>query len=397
MSAFGATLYSTRENASKQLELLAKARESGAIDAETAARAHAVLAKEVEMLHRAKDLLRSVNRQGQGRLSNEYKEGKVVAGDVASVTAAMIVEMEDGQVADLTPGKRLATMKERVEILLRGEKGHGGGPATNDWMDPAIQPNVYAVLAKAGLIHKEVVPMVTCYDRAAVPVQARSDELKKFQQELLDKNVKAGVLDVEVADRAAIATAKEPEADYATEKDIQAYQSRLRRAVRLMYKRGELPSSFVEELERAADIEIVAFNPTKALRNDMRYYLRSGVWGTIGDEVLKVLEKRKLVPAARSHRLIMAPSRHGPRISQENQGKLDEFETLIDGDDAFDLSGDNKTKIRQSRIPKMDTEYRLKMRRVCRALVKTGLADKQRLKHLEEVIGVPIVSTLEKG
>ena len=389
MSAFGATLYRTRENAFKQLELLAKARESGAIDAETAAKAHAVLAREVEMFHRVKRLDLTQNWQAETHLMERYKAGKIAPGDVASVTAAVIVEMEDGQVAHLTPARRLAAMKTRVEELLNH------GPVHDDWMDPHIRPNVYAVLEKAGLIQHR--PGVKCYNRSAMPVQARSDELNKLQAELLDKNVKAGVLDVEVADKTALATAKEPDADYATEKDIQVYQKKLRRAVRLMYKRGELPSSFVEEVERAADIEIISFNPTKALQNDIRYYIRSLFWQPVGDEVLKTLLKRKLIPPMRNHRLIMAWSSRGPTISQENQKELDEFVTLIDSDDAFELAGDKDVDILQSRIPSTDTKYRLKMRRVCRALIKTGLVDKQRLKQVEEVIGVPIVGKFVTG
>jgi hypothetical protein len=396
MTPLGGTLVGTRENALKQVELLAKARESGAIDAETAAKAHSVLAKEVEMLHRAKGLTRSLDRQVQGRLNKQYNAGKVVPGDVASVTAAIIVEMEDGQVAHLTPAKRLAAMKKRVDELLVGKERFGKGPPGNDWMHPAIQPNVYAVLAKAGVVEKEAVPMLMCYDLAAVPVQARSDELNKLQAELLDKNVKAGVLDVEVADKAALATAKEPDADYATEKDIQAYQKKLRRAVRLMYKRGELPSSFVEQLERAADIEIVAFNPTKALQNDMRYYIRSLFWQPVGDEVLKTLQKRKLIPPMRNHRLIMKGFGRGPKISQEQKKKLTEFQRLIDSKDAFEIPGDKDVHILQSRIPSTDTKYRLKMRRVCRALIKTGLADKERFKQVEELIGIPLLGTLEE-
>ena len=396
MTPLGGTLYTTRENALKQLELLAKARESGVIDAETAAKAHAVLAREVEMLHRAKGLEWPQDWLVQERLIEQYKADKIVAGDAASVTAAMIVEMEDGQVAHLTPARRLAAIKKRVEILLKGDEGHGGGPFRNDWMNPAIQPNVYAVLAKAGVIEKEAVPMFTCYDRGTVPIQARSDELKELQKQLLNKNVKAGVLDVEVADKAALATAKEPEADYATEKDIQAYQQKLRRAIRLMYKRGELPSSFVEELERAADIEIVAFNPTKALRNDMRYYIRSLFYDSTGDQVLKALENRKLIPPARNHRLIMRIFGNGPQVSDAQKKRLAEFGTLIDSEDAFELPGDNDVKILQSWIPSTDTQYRLKMRRVGRALVKTGLVGKRQVNHLEEVISIPFVGTLEE-
>jgi hypothetical protein len=401
MTPLGGTLYTTRENALKQLELLAKARESGAIDSETAAKAHAVLAREVEILHRAKGVERAQDWWlAEQSLTRQYKANKIVASDVASVTAAIIVEMEDGRVAHFTPAKRLADMKKRVQELLSvriGGKGFQGGPAGNDWMNPAIQPNVYAVLVKAGLLEKKAAPVVSCYLTATFPVQARSDELKKLQQELLNKNVKAGVLDVEVADKAAIAAAKEPDADYATEKDIQVYQKKLRRAVRLMYKRGELPSSFVEQLERAADIEIISFNPTKALHNDMRYYLRSVLWHSIGDEALNILEQRKLIPAKRNHRLIMRILDNGPQVPDSQKKRLAEFETLIDSEDAFELPGDNDVHILQSRIPSTDTKYRLKMRRVGRALVKTGLLHRRQLKQLEEVIGVPIVGKFVTG
>lgn len=81
MTPLGGTLYTTRENALKQLELLANARESGAIDAETAAKAHSILAKEVEMLHRAKALMALENRLAQGRLTDLYKAEKIVPGD----------------------------------------------------------------------------------------------------------------------------------------------------------------------------------------------------------------------------------------------------------------------------------------------------------------------------
>jgi hypothetical protein len=222
----------------------------------------------------------------------------------------------------------------------------------------------------------------------ATPVKARSEELKQLQQELLDKNVKAGVLEVEVAEK--VAATREPAADYATEKDIREYQKNVRRAVRLLYKRGELPSSFVEELEQAADAEIISFSASKALRNDMRYHFRSLLRRTEGDAVLKALERRKLIPAARNHRLVMDWRGDGGAAT-----KLAEFERLVDSEDDFELAGDSDVKIKQWQIPQRDTEYRLKMRRVCRALVKTGLVGEGALRHVEELIGVPIVGTLE--
>ncbi|MHC4647288.1 MAG: hypothetical protein ACYTBJ_17495 [Planctomycetota bacterium] len=392
MVAFEGTLYLTRENAMKQIELLAKARQDGAIDAQTAAKTHAALAREMEMLSQAKALNLS-DRQAWERLNRQYREGKIMAGDAASVASAIIVEMEDGAV-DLTPAKRLTIMKERVDTLLQ-QGPTGDHLFDNDWIDPALQPNIAAILENVGVIKYGV--RTTCYLRSVFPVEARNKELHKLQQDLLDKNVKAGVLDVELSEKVMAAT--QPETDYATEKDIQDYQKMVQRAVRLLYKRGELPSSVVKELEQAIDSDIISFNPSKALRNDMRYYFRSAFWmpywQPVQDEVLKQLEKRKLIPAPRNHRLVMKRQDQRSETSIEAREKLAEFEQLIDGEEAFELPGDSDVKIEPWRIPHTDTEYRLKIRRVCRALLKTGLVrQEQRLARLEELIGIPILGKL---
>jgi hypothetical protein len=389
MMPLGVTLMTTRENALKQIELLAKARQAGAIDAETAAKAHAVLAREVQMLGHTKGIDWG-DHAALEQLRKRYEEGKIIASDSASVASAIIVEMEEGQVPDLTPAKRLSVMKERVQKLLKT------GPGANDWMDPGIRPNLLIVLAKAGLIDKEDVPGIKCYKRYALPVQARSDELKKLQAELLDRNVKAGVLDVEVAKKATAAAVQEPKVDYATEEDIRHYQEKLRRAIRLLYKRGELPSSFVRELEEAADIDIIRFVPAKMLRNDMRYHVRSAFWGPEGGEVLKLLEKRKLVPKQRNWRLVMKQFGDAAKITEETKKKLAEFERLIDGEEKIELQGDERVNTKNWWFPQKDTAYRLKMRRVCRALVKTGLVrEETRLRTLGESIGIGIWGTIE--
>ncbi len=381
MTALEGTLYLTRENALKQIELLAKARQDGAIDAETAAKAHAALGREVQMLSQAKVLDLS-DRQAWEHLDRQYRQGKIMAGDAASVASAIIVEMEDSVVTDLTAEKRLAVMKQRVEKLLQT------GPPHNDWQDPAIWPNMRAVLVKTELM--DHAPQVRCYRRMAVPIKTRSKELKQLQQQLLDKNVKAGVLDVEVAEK--VTATPETPPDYATEKDIQQYQKKVRRILRLLYKRGELPSSFVEEIEKATDINIVNFKPGKALRNDMRYYLRSAIESPDGDEVLTTLENQGLIPPASNYRLVMRLPGRQSEIPKETRERLAEFEHLIDGDDPFELPGDSDVKIEPWRIPNTDTEYRLKMRRVCRALLKTGLVtQEQRLARLEELVGIPIL------
>ncbi|MHC4647287.1 MAG: hypothetical protein ACYTBJ_17490 [Planctomycetota bacterium] len=384
-TVLGATLYTSRENALKQIELLEKARQSGAIDAQTAAKAHAVLAREVEAIDRAKGLESSGQWAEQQRLVREYEAGKIAPGDSASVASAIIVAMEDGAV-DLTPAARLATMKARIEKLLMQ------GPAANDWIDPDIRPNVSAVLEKAGLIANRM--QVECYKRGILPVKARSEQLQKLQQELLDKNVQAGVLDVEVAEKAA--AAQKPQDDYATDKDIRQFQKKVRRVVRLLYRRGELPSSFVEEIEKAADIDIISFDQSKALRNDVRYYLRSAVTGPDGDEVLKVLEKHRLIPTVLNLRLIVAWPASKGKLTEKVKKKLAEFERLIDSDEAFGLPGDSDVKIEQWRIPQTDIEYRLKIRRVCRAFLKTGLAHHHsQLSNTEEAIGIPLLGALE--
>ncbi len=392
MTQLGGMLQNTRENALKQLELLEKARKSGTIDEKTAKKAHAVLAREVQMLYQAKGLNWPQDYMAQEKLIEEYKADKIIPGDSVSVAAGIIVEMEEGQLPELTPAKRLATMKERIEKLFTDRKGYTfGGPFGNDWVDPGIQPNMFEILQTAGLITQR--PGVKCYSRAALPVKARSEELKNLQKQLLDEKVKAGVLDVEVAERAAVATTKESDIDYATERDIRQYQKKVRRIMRLLYKHGELPSSFVRRIEKAVDIEIISFNPAKVLRNDMRWHFRS-MWG-IADEVLKPLEARKLIPPARNHRLakkwVMKT-----KISDKLRRRLTEFEALIDGNEAIELQGDERKKIKLWHIPKTETGYRLKIRRVCRALIKTGFVDQKGFGPIEDVIGIPVIGIIEK-
>ncbi|MHC4460501.1 MAG: hypothetical protein ACYS30_03630 [Planctomycetota bacterium] len=372
------------KKALKQLEVLRKARQTGTIDPETAAKAHAVLERQIQMLYQTKN-----GDIASLFVAKEDKEEKTVVSDSASVAAAIIVEMEGGQVPGFTAARRLATMKERMEKLLKN------GPVGNDWIDPAIRSNISAILEKTGLIERR--QMVLCYKRSAVPIPPRSDELNKLQQQLLDKNVKVGVLDVEVAEKAAKAAARELKVDYATEKDIQNYQKKVRRAIRMLYKHGELPSSFVNELEKAIDIDIITFNQAKALRNDMRYYLSFIFWQPIGNEVLNILQKRKLIPPPRNHRHIMKYIGSKTQLSEQQKKQLADFKALIDGDAEFNLPEDEKVMIHKWLFLQNDTEYRLRMRRVCRVLVKTGLARNNQITKLEELIQIPIVGTLEAG
>ena len=73
---------------------------------------------------------------------------------------------------------------------------------------------------------------------------------------------------------------------------------------------------------------------------------------------------------------------------------------LIDSNEPIKLGGDGRKKIKSWQIPKADTAYRLKIRRVCRALLKTSLVDRDQFPHriepIEDVIGMPIISIIEK-
>jgi len=377
----------TADAVSKQLDALRRFREAGTIDEETATKVHAALAADLEALDRIVTAARGADGVTFQSLRRAHAGGKISGGDAAAVAADLIMEMQGVTLPDLAPTQRLAVMKNRVmELLLRGPEG-------NDWIDPGVSPNVREVLRSAGLVDQR--SMVKCYDRGAAPVQGRSDELKRLQQELLDKSVKAGVLDVEVAEKAAAATTRESEPDYATEEDIRSYQQNVRRAVRMLYKRGELPSSYVREMERAADTEIIRFAGGKELPRDVRYHLRSVLWDPLGREVLKALETRKLVPATRNHRLVMQYFGPAPKVSEHQQAQLDEFIALIDGEEDFALPGDENQSLSWRALRPYQREYPMKVRRVCRALIKTGLCDPGRLKPVEQAIGLPIVSRLE--
>jgi len=390
MSALGPQLIQSWENALKQLELLDEAREKGAIDAETAAKARDALAREVEMLERTREfeaLPRSWPETE--RFAKDYEDGKIVPGDAAEVAASMIVRMEDGPDTALSPEERLAGMKRRVDALFRR------GPESDDWEDPGIRPNLSAVLEEAGVLERTHLE-ISCYKRVASPVEARSEELKKLQQDLLDRSVRAGVLDAETAEKAAAAAGRE-ETDYAPEDSIRDFQENVRRITRLLYEHGELPSGFVEEVENAVDLDIIDFDPSRAIRNDVAYHLGSILWDPRGRRVMKSLEERELIPPARNHRWEFRYLRRSG-LSEEEQERISRFEDMIDGKAELSLPGDSEVTVSEDSIPEEDREYRLRMRTICRALVATGLAaDVKRIVIMEEILGIPLVGRIEGG
>jgi len=92
----GGTLYTSRKNALQQLRLLDEARKNGTVDEETANKARAALAKEIEMLNRAKGSGGPQSVEEQNLLAKQYAEGEIVPSDEAKEAAGIIVEMEKG-------------------------------------------------------------------------------------------------------------------------------------------------------------------------------------------------------------------------------------------------------------------------------------------------------------
>ena|GEM_PF-6898003 len=382
MTGFEWTLRKTRENALKQLELLAEARRSGRINEETADRAHAALAREIEMMHRSGGPEVKDDKMLLDKLIAEYESGKILPGDSASVAAAVIVEMEGCPPGHMTPHDRLATMKHCVQKLLKQ-----GPPRANGAPDEA-EPDLSDALEQARIITQRTAAA------GAGDVKARSSEVELLQRRLYEKIVEAGAMAGRCSLDAAI-TAGEQNVDFAVEPDIRSFQKNVRRAVRLLYSRGQIPSSFVEQMEKAADIEIVSLQPEAALRKDIAYYLPRLFPRPISRDIVNALTVRQLIPPSPYSQPATGRSADAQPCTEENRNQLAEFKRLIDSRYAFALEGDAKVRITRKQVGTRDTEYRLKMRTICRALIKTELSTEDRLKDIEKLIAIPIVGTLK--
>jgi hypothetical protein len=94
MTTLGGTLSKSRETALRQLELLDSARASGTVDDQTADKARAVLARELEVFQQAQSLKPDYRQSDQDRLEQQRNEGKIVPSEPAQDAARLIVDME---------------------------------------------------------------------------------------------------------------------------------------------------------------------------------------------------------------------------------------------------------------------------------------------------------------
>ena len=98
---------------------------------------------------------------------------------------------------------------------------------------------------------------------------------------------------------------------------------------------------------------------------------------------------------ARNHRGRFVWYGRKPGLSAAEKSGLAAFTIRMKSDDPIELEGDMDTEIKKWRLPEADRDYRMKIRRVCRALVKAGIRRPDELKSIEDTTGIPVVGILK--
>lgn len=177
-----------------------------------------------------------------------------------------------------------------------------------------------------------------------------------------------------------------------------SYQEKVRGLVHKLYETGELPPSFVDEVEQILDCDILSLKPGDALRAEAGFHLRGRLIAKPTRQVLTWLEQRDLIPPAKNHRGEMTgPDVDGSRAT-EAQSRMNAVKSALERDEEVVLPGDDAIRIARNTLPRQELDYRLRMRRAVRILVKNGLLDrKYELQPLQECLGVPIIGTMESA
>ena len=277
----------------------------------------------------------------------------------------------------------LADMQNAVQaIFLRG-------PASNDWSDPAIRPNVRTTLTTLGLL--KAGPQVMCYDRAAVPVKARGEEIARLQKQLLNEKVKAGVIPEEVGRKITAL----PEWTPATPREVRLYQQKVRRITRLLYKAGELDSATIKQLETAIRIPIARLDPMKALTADVTYVLQARApwqWPPQArKEFLAMLARRGVINKIKTRRgEVRRYGKVAPEQLDKARAQINKVAALIaDPNHTVTLKQDGKAakQIAMTRL----TMYAMNVRRVVRILIAERILRTYDARSLTAVLGVPVL------
>ena len=162
-----------------------------------------------------------------------------------------------------------------------------------------------------------------------------------------------------------------------------------------LYNRGEVPSSFVRDVELAADIEILPVDSSEARRRDMGYFLHALLDCPSREPFVTALQDRGLIPPAQNHRMVT----YNYDISCEadpHESHVLEFTSLLDSGADVTLDKDQFLIWPASFLPSEDLEYRMTIRRACRILTKLGYTDAQWLAAMDQAIGIPGVATISE-
>jgi hypothetical protein len=380
------------EKALQQIEYLRGAKQARIISESICQRIHSTLVREIEMMW----LLGRVKPDEQMALGSLWERYRSTMPriDSAAVAARIIVEMEGGMMPSQTPLVRLQTMQTEVGNLLYT------GPVFSDWQSRTVSPNIESVLSGMELVNPR--RHVTCY-RSLPRVTERTAELQALQAVLLQKCVDANLIDEQIAAWAVDPNGADPNAvdshavplplDFALEAEIRAYQKQIRCVMVELYRRGEVPSSFVRDVELAADIEILPVDANEARRRDMAYFLHALLDCPSTEPFVAALEDRGLIPPAQNHRIVVYDN-YASCDADPHESHVSWFTSVLDSGKDVAVTGDDHLIWPASLLPSEDLEYRMTIRRACRILTKLGYTDAQWLAAMDQAIGIPVVGTI---
>ena len=335
----------TRESLMKKIQLLREQRDKETLDTESLRKLYVQMAKDIELLtNEQQQLPKGELDKLLRQLEKDTINNNLIPSNSAWEVSELILNMENEKLKDSSPN--LSKMIHKLTLLF------DKGPKFNDWADPGIKNNIRHCMFKLGLHRHDL--QVECYKRAAFPVKERSKEMTELKKRLLDEKLKEGTLTVEIYEKLKKQNPAITPVVFSSKKEIRDFQKKARRAIRKLYKQGELTTDFINQVEDIIGIDIIRMNPEKALQNDMRYYLQTLLSNTYaGPEILKELEKQKLIPKQKNHRSFMTSPKTNPDLTSQI---VQRFKN--------DLTKLQSNNIDKSQFPVDSREYRINIYRV---------------------------------
>ncbi|MHC4778176.1 MAG: hypothetical protein ACYTFG_06310 [Planctomycetota bacterium] len=150
----------------------------------------------------------------------------------------------------------------------------------------------------------------------------------------------------------------------------------------------------MKKLEDAVDMKLIHFSKEKALRNDVNYYLRTWLhYFEFGHLAEDTLIGAGVLNHARSHR---GKAKWFDPVTDKQLQSIEVLKDLLNSPNEVELDQDKDKTIQPWDLPKKDLEYRLTIRRACRALVKCGLCKFGLLEPMGDIIDIPIAGVIKR-